>query len=117
MSYVQAKTGFVIFDKKTRTAQRVKQGRFFEENDPVVQSNPSQFVSVDDMAARMTPIERATAEPGERRSVGRPKVEQPKDEQKVVDEPKGDSKPASGRRSPVKMDTVDLPKGKQDGEV
>lgn len=93
-------------------------GTLVADGDPVLKGRESLFEKVEDHVEkygrrdRVTKdsekerdskvVERATADPGERRSVGRPKVD-------VEDE-------KSPRRSPVKAETS-ASKDKKDGEV
>lgn len=116
MSLVRAKRGFVVFDRSgVGMPRRIKQGSILESADPAVVANPTQFENLDDMVVRPS-VERASADPGEKRSVDTTtgvKAEEKKEEKA---EPKLD-RSTNPRRSPVKVDDTDLPKGKKDGEV
>lgn len=118
MSLMRAKRGFVMFDRDGGPARRIKQGSILEDSDPAVSAAPAQFESLDDLVVG-APVERATSGPGEKRSVDTVtgvKDEKSKAEDKPAEKP-ADRPAAGGRRSPVKVDGSDLPKGKQDGEV
>lgn len=123
MSTLRAKESFTAF--LGGQALTVAAGELLSSEHPVVGGRERLFEVVEDYVAnpgrRKTSVsrddekrsdvlmERATSEPGERRSVDTKTGVQEKEKPK--------SAPAAARRSPVKVDESDLPKGKKDGEV
>lgn len=76
MSIMRCKTSFMTNVNGSR--RMIRQGDLFSSDDPVVKGREALFDAVEDVVAKRTPksesvVERATAEPGERRSVGRPR--------------------------------------------
>jgi hypothetical protein len=121
MTALRVKRSFSWGGKSTGVARTYREGQPVDSNDPAVAANPTAFEEFDEYIKRVSaarpgfgrPVERATAEPGERRSVT-PKPSQDDDEpvkpvEKPVDSP-------AARRTPVKP-VVSSVKGKQDGEV
>jgi hypothetical protein len=119
MSLVRAKRGFVVFDRSgVGMPRRIKQGSILESTDPAVVASPTQFEVLEDMVVRPQPaVERASAEPGERRSVDTTTGVKPVEKVEQVEQKPAADRSTNARRSPVKMDTTAGPKGKQDGEV
>lgn len=116
MSLVRAKRGFVIFDRtRSGMPRRIKQGSILESSDPAVVGSPAQFESVDDMIVQAPSVERATAEPGERRAVTpKPEPDAKSDEGEKTAAKKDEKGPAV--RTTRTTSTTGA-KGKQDGEV
>lgn len=125
MSTLRAKESFTAYVGKGDRAQalNVSAGDLLDSGHIAVKGREKLFESVEDYVAdpgRKTSVsrgdenkkshvlmERATSEPGEKRSV---------DTKTGVDKP-AEKSAATARRSPVKIDDSDLPKGKKDGEV
>lgn len=117
MTTLRANQSFTAYNRKTGDMRPVPAGTLVDSSDDVVKGRESLFDKVEDFVEKYgrkdrsvvynKTVERASAEPGERRSVGRPL---PPENEKSSD----DKGPA--RRTPTKADTTG-PKGKQDGEV
>lgn len=126
MSTLRAKESFTAYvgNGSAGQALHIAAGELYDSGHVVVAGREKLFESVEDHVAdpgrKKTSVsrgdekkpshvlmERASAEPGERRSVDT--------KTGVQDKPK--AAPAAARRSPVKVDDSDLPKGKKDGEV
>ncbi|MFD3333518.1 hypothetical protein ACFWV1_12860 [Streptomyces sp. NPDC058700] len=76
MAIKRAKSSFVAYiDGAPRL---VNAGDLIDDSDPVVTGREALFGSIEDhVAGKARPVEQATAEPGEKRSVGRPPTKRP----------------------------------------
>lgn len=116
MSTLRANQSFTAYDRKTGDMRPVPVGTLVDSSDDVVKGRESLFDKTEDFVEKYgrpdrsvtysRSVERASAEPGERRNVSRP----------LPPEEKSSDDKGPVRRTPTKADTTG-PKGKQDGEV
>lgn len=116
MTTLRANESFTAYDRKNGEMRSIAVGALVDSNDSVVKGRESLFTKVDEYVEKYgrrdrKTVERASAEPGEKRSIGAPRVEEKPADKK---DEKADDKPAA--RS-LRTTSTTGAKGKQDGEV